>query len=110
MNLEVPLKEIDGTEVMETKDGDERVVTVKDMIIRALLAPTDVKPDAKLDQGVLSLRVHQGVSELSAEETTTIMKAVKRVYPPLIVLRVAEVIDTVAVNKLKGTCHTPEGD
>jgi len=97
MDLNAIVTELDGSPV---KDGTKEL-TVKDVVCRCLLG-VSCKEDQKLSNAVLALRVSQGVSELTADEAATIMGAVKGIGSALIVLRVAELVDPAAVNKLKG--------
>lgn len=87
-----PLYGLDGVSPM--KDEKEKPATLGPILVNALLAPEELKPEQKYERGKLAQRLFtDGEVKVSAEDVVLLKACVGRVYGPLVVLRVWEALE-----------------
>lgn len=101
VDFKAHIKNLDGSTVpMSTTDPSP--LTLGKICEDALIAtlPNDAPVDAeKKKRFWLAMKIHEGKSPLTAEETTLVLKVIGLAYGPLVVGRATELLDPVDVPK-----------
>lgn len=99
VKIDTPIKTIEGKDMKEMVDGQEKVITIKKFCVNAVLAnPSDNAKETgeqKVKRYELAKKIQNAKKEidLSSEEISLIKKEIGINYPPIVVGQAYEILE-----------------